>query len=106
MNQHSGQNSIHNELSIKHHETRELDSGIEGLLNSVTAPPRLLDKLLQLPDIDDDISDAPTHGVQSRHLRTPQRLTAFFQQFRVAIILAVIILIATGFSLLLPGPNS
>ena len=80
---------------------REVDDGLHEALDAIPVPQRLRERLMALPDIDDGADLATTREPEPH---APQ-LRAVFQRFRVAIALAVIILIATGFSLFLPGPG-
>jgi hypothetical protein len=80
---------------------REVDDGLHEALDVIPVPQRLRERLMALPDIDDGADVATTREPEPH---APQ-LRAVFQRFRVAIALAVIILIASGFSLFLPGPG-
>ena len=83
---------------------RSVESGIEGLLTSVQIPPLLHEKLLTLPEGDED------DGGNSEALTSINVSTLLARdgdaawRFRLAILFTLIIAIAAGLSIFMPGP--
>ena len=84
---------------------RSVDSGIEDLLTSAPIPPLLYARLLTLPegDEDDDGEPAALTSINVSTLVTRAGDAAW--RFRLAIIFTLIMAIAAGLSVFMPGPT-
>lgn len=84
---------------------RSVESGIEDLLTSTPIPPLLYERLLTLPegDEDDDGEPAALTSINVSTLVTRAGDAAW--RFRLAIIFTLIIAIAAGLSVFMPGPT-
>lgn len=86
---------------------RGVESGIEDLLAAVPVPASLYAKLVTLPD---DNKDGKAD--EDDHLKSPTRESSSFvvkvrataRQYRLAIVIALIIAIAASLSMFIPGP--
>ncbi|MDO7657641.1 MAG: hypothetical protein MUR21_05440 [OM182 bacterium] len=83
---------------------RRVESGIEDLLTSVPIPPLLYEKLLTLPEGDED--DGHQAALTSFNLsELVARAGDAAWRFRLAILFTLIIAIAAGLSIFMPGPT-
>ena len=84
---------------------RSVESGIEGLLTSVPIPPLLYERLLTLPEGDEDDSGEPRALTSINVSTLLARAGDAAWRFRLAIIFTLIIAIAAGLSVFMPGPT-
>ena len=82
---------------------RSVESGIEDLLTSAPIPPLLYERLLTLPEGDEDGEPAALTSINVSTLVTRAGDAAW--RFRLAIIFTLIIAIAAGLSVFMPGPT-
>ncbi|MDO7565278.1 MAG: DUF3379 domain-containing protein [OM182 bacterium] len=83
---------------------RSVESGIKDLLTSVPIPPLLYEKLLTLPEGDED--DGHQAALTSFNLsELVARAGDAAWRFRLAILFTLIIAIAAGLSIFMPGPT-
>ena len=92
---------------------RGVEAGIEDLLAAVPVPASLYAKLVTLPDDDaDDADDKDGEADEDDHTKAPKRASSSFvakvrvaaRQYRLAIVIALIIAIAASLSMFIPGP--
>lgn len=89
---------------------RGVEAGIEELLAAVPVPASLYAKLVTLPD--DDADDKDGEADEDDHTKAPKRASSSFvakvrvaaRQYRLAIVIALIIAIAASLSMFIPGP--
>ena len=84
---------------------RSVESGIEGLLTSAPIPPLLYERLLTLPEGDEDDSGEPRALTSINVSTLLARAGDAAWRFRLAIIFTLIIAIAAGLSVFMPGPT-
>ena len=84
---------------------RSVESGIEGLLTSAPIPPLLYKRLLTLPEGDEDDSGEPRALTSINVSTLLARAGDAAWRFRLAIIFTLIIAIAAGLSVFMPGPT-
>jgi len=84
---------------------RSVESGIEDLLTSVPIPPLLYEKLLTLPESDEDDDGEPEALTPLNVSTLLARAGDAAWRFRLAIIFTLIIAIAAGLSVFMPGPT-
>lgn len=83
---------------------RSVESGIEDLLTSAPIPPLLYERLLTLPEGDED--DGHQAALTSFNLsELVARAGDAAWRFRLAILFTLIIAIAAGLSIFMPGPT-
>ena len=84
---------------------RSVESGIEDLLKSAPIPPLLYEKLLTLPEGDEDNGGNPEALNPINVSTLLARAGDAAWRFRLAILFALIIAIAAGLSIFMPGPT-
>ena len=84
---------------------RSVESGIEGLLTSAPIPPLLYERLLTLPEGDEDDGGEPEALTSINVSTLVTRAGDAAWRFRLAIIFTLIMAIAAGLSVFMPGPT-
>ena len=84
---------------------RSVESGIEDLLTSAPIQPLLYERLLTLPEGDEDDSGEPRALTSINVSTLLARAGDAAWRFRLAIIFTLIIAIAAGLSVFMPGPT-
>lgn len=84
---------------------RSVESGIEDLLTSAPIPPLLYERLLTLPEGDEDDGGEPEALTSINVSTLVTRAGDAAWRFRLAIIFTLIIAIAAGLSVFMPGPT-
>ena len=84
---------------------RSVESGIEDLLTSAPIAPLLYERLLTLPEGDEDDSGEPRALTSINVSTLLARAGDAAWRFRLAIIFTLFIAIAAGLSVFMPGPT-
>ena len=84
---------------------RSVESGIKDLLASAPIPPLLYERLLTLPEGDLDDGGKPQALTSINVSTLLARAGDAARRFRLAIIFTLIIAIAAGLSVFMPGPT-
>ena len=84
---------------------RSVESGIEDLLTSAPIPPLLYERLLTLPEGDEDDGGEPKALTSINVPTLVTRAGDAAWRFRLAIIFTLIMAIAAGLSVFMPGPT-
>ena len=84
---------------------RSVESGIEDLLTSAPIPPLLYERLLTLPEGDEDDGGEPEALTSINVSTLVTRAGDAAWRFRPAIIFTLIMAIAAGLSVFMPGPT-
>ena len=87
-------------------DARQAETELARLLNAVEVPDRLHEKLLRLPEAELNQDEQGGTRAQPERHGSPswiQRVERVARKYRMAIILALLMLIAAGFSLFMPG---
>ena len=84
---------------------RSVEANIEDLLTSAPVPPFLYEKLLSLPDGDENGEGSFDSPVTDNAATIAARIGTTIWRFRLAIIFTLIIVTAASLSIFMPGPN-